>query len=254
MGNGKSVELGYGNVILSFTRLLGDTVEIAQGTKPLRPGIEGNPWIRWLSYRKSPVVDAIWQGFTGKDFQGNDVGPLEVIGRSVIPIPVEPMTTHLLKGEGTMKTASLETTAQFFGLNAFTKEKPSLEEASRTKYGKSVGKLTVKERFDLKSELDALPKSSMRDMERSTIQATKNQYERQREVLNDLPSVTQKFLSTNELVLPSFQSGFEVKGKAIPLSSDERKLHQQFVTEEYKVCRNGLTLFFVTRMNALGYA
>lgn len=234
MGNGKSVEMGYGNVILSFTRLLGDTVEIVQGTKPLRPGIEGNPWIRWLSYRKSPVVDAIWQGFTGKDFQGNDVGPLEVAGRSIVPIPVEPMATHLLKGEGSMKSASLETTAQFFGLNAFTKERPSLEEASREKYGKPVGQLSIRERFDLKQTLDALPKPSMKDKERSTIQATKNQFERQREVIADLPSATQTFIKTNGLEIPSFQSGFEVKGKNIPLSKEERAKHQEIVTEEYK--------------------
>lgn len=234
MGEGKSVEMGYGNVILSFTRLLGDTVEIAQGTKSLRPGVEGNPWLRWLSYRKSPVVDAIWQGFTGKDFQGNDVGALEIAGRSIIPIPLEPMTSKLLKNEGTAKTASLETTAQFFGLNAFVKERPSLEEAAREKYGKSVGKLTVRERYDLKSTLDALPKPSMKDNERATIQATKNQFQRQKEVLSDLSSATQDFLSTNKLALPSFQSGFEVKGKNIPLSYEERKQHQAFVTDEYQ--------------------
>lgn len=119
LANGDTVEVSFGNIVLSVVRLMGDTVEVATGKEPLKPGVQGNPWLRWLSYRKSPIVDLLWQGATGKDFRGKPISLSEAVLRSITPISAEP-----LAGEGQGKTKAVEAAGQFAGLSAFQQETP----------------------------------------------------------------------------------------------------------------------------------
>lgn len=233
MADGKSVEMGFGNFFISLSRLIGDIAEIGQGTKTLGSGTKKNPVIRWLAARESPFINWLYQMRSGTDFMGRELSPLENTGRLIAPIPLEPLLSKALKDEGTWGTAAAETAAQFAGLNAFAKERPSMEEQARKKFGKSVEQLTIKERFQLKKDVEALGKPTLAEQERASLAATENEFERRRQIERSLPSEQREFLKENKLQLPAFQSGFEVKGTRVPLSSDEMQQHQQYVSEEY---------------------
>jgi len=232
-GDGQAVELGYGNVFLSFSRLLGDSWELATGKKSLRPGAEGNPFLRWLSYRKSPVVDAVWQTFSGEDFRGMPTGFLEAAGRASLPMPVEPSIDYAI-GKLNKNSAVAETAGSFLGLNAFTKETQSMNERARSTFGKELSQLKLSDRMQLANAKAKDAKPSLDAQEVVSLSATKNEFERRREVLAAMPKEVRKALEAAKVSLPAFRTGFEINGKEVPLTQEERVQHQRLIIDEYK--------------------
>jgi hypothetical protein len=234
MADGQTTEISYGNVFLSFVRLVGDATEVAQGTKELGSGDKKNPFLRWLSYRKSPVVDfAIQSMITGKDFKGLPTGFLESLGRGVTPLPIEPALDKAT-GKLTGKAAATEAGAQFLGLNAFTKETQSMVERSRSKFHKELADLPLKDRLSLARDKNKETKPSLDAQEVSSVSATENEFQRRREVQAALSGEAQKFLKENKLTLPQFSTGFEINNLQVPMTMDERKAQQEFIVEEYE--------------------
>lgn len=229
-GDGQSVELSYGNIALSAARLVGQFADIAQGNKKFGSGTENNPFLRFMSYRKSPLMDFIWQSLSGKDYQGLPTTWLESLGRLPLPISAEPAFNKNIS----KKSAAVESAAQFVGGAAFTKERPDMSERARTTFGKELQTLGLRDRLVLARQKSSEPKPSLASQQVAAQAATKNEFERRNDIIASLPKHQTKFLEANKLSMPNFQSGFEIHGEAIPLTRAERQEHMKIVEEEFE--------------------
>lgn len=82
------LEVSYGNIFLTVTRLLGDLTEIAQGDKEFGTGTK-NPFIGFVANRKSPIADLIEKAVTGKDRMGNEQELYKAALQAFAPMPLE---------------------------------------------------------------------------------------------------------------------------------------------------------------------
>lgn len=233
--NGDVLEEGPGNVVIQIARLLGNTLDVASGKKPSGSGIEGNPVIRWASYRSSPLVQLGLQIATGKDYLWRDISMKEAVGRSVLPISVEQFVS---KEKPWTKT--VEATTSFFGASSYpesysTTRQRLQDDMADSLYGKTYDSLVPRERakitetiapaMDVKREETGPP--SLKFIE-------KQEKIRQEHLVQGLASGQKEFLDRNKLKLPGYRLQTTVRGTEVFYTKKEEELFEKLLIPEYQ--------------------
>lgn len=254
MSNGVVKEVGYNNFIIGLARVLGDTAEVAQGTKEVGTGMD-NPWIRWASYRKSPLGNLVWQYGTGMDYRGEEIGMMEATAKAAMPIAAEPFTERdttedKTKGpvmrrfsEGRMKGAA----AQFLGLSTYD-ESPGAYRGrqqdilAKEKFDKPTYSLLTKgERRQVTGEAESRMKAmAPPPTPRMVMGAQKQADLRRKAVVERLDPGVQKWLTDNGLRAGGYSESTTINAKEVRLANrEEREQLRDLMAEQvnYRLSR-----------------
>jgi hypothetical protein len=109
--------VGFGGFYRSLLRLMGNTAKTSIDNPgnwaSLSP--DKNPITKWYRGHAGPVVTTAWDGFSGKDYMGQDTDISSILRRSVTPI-----TLQSAKGKPGQPTPSAaESAGSFVGLQSF---------------------------------------------------------------------------------------------------------------------------------------
>jgi hypothetical protein len=229
--DGTRKEASFGNIFISIIKTLGQVIGKKQKGQDLGTGSD-NPFIRFMSGRKSPAISLAYELTTGKDYRGEDVTPGQTLGRSILPASVESFGYP-----GSLEGKYEETKRQFFGLNvqdeSFGKRRTrELNEAAMEKYpGKTYGALNLSERLKLGHEvLPKLKEGQDRpsfNVELKTQKAVRENGER---VQRDLSPALQTKLDKWKLYVPGYETSIERgKSKAYMTQDEQEEFHKMQV-------------------------
>src|SRR5205814_1120795 len=96
LSDGSKLEVGFGNVLISFARLGGNLYSSWKGDSPVDVGSEGNPVLRWLRGHSGTIPRFFIDTFAGLDYQGQRTGVTEAAVKAAEPIAAQ----NLLHGDG----------------------------------------------------------------------------------------------------------------------------------------------------------
>lgn len=109
--------VGFGGFYRSLLRLMGNTaktsLEHPENWASLSPA--KNPITKWYRGHAGPVVTATWDGFSGKDYMGEDTDIASIARRAITPI-----TLQSARGKPGQPTPTIaESAGSFVGLQSF---------------------------------------------------------------------------------------------------------------------------------------
>lgn len=236
LSNGKVLEVGLGGILLSMTRLLGDSVEAIIDDRPVNTGVEGNLWLRWLRAKAAPIPSFVADATTGRDFMGEEITLKEAAGRRALPITVQQVVTAK---DGTT-VAAADAVPSFFGMQAHgesTRQTQMRErnDLARQKFNKGYDGLSVSQQARINREVQQQERFAVR--EPSTLRkrelATKADFEREQRLLSGISIDNQKKLKAMGLNITSYDPVIRRGGVKFPMSDKQRDAYEAALIAEY---------------------
>lgn len=235
LSNGDVIEVGPGNILIQMARIMGTTVDNVANGKKTGSGVEGNPWLRWASYRGSPLVRLGSDIWTGKDALGRPVTAKEALAKSILPIAAEQFV-----GKESMESKATEATASFAGLSSmpesFSAAKTRLLNVeAKKRYGKDYTDLSLPERKKVvaATEPEIATKKPLFN-ESSAGFAVKADNERKDKLVQSLSPEVQAFVEKHGVKLAGYDNALTLAGKRIPLDEKEQAKYAELVAKEYE--------------------
>lgn len=233
MSDGRMKEISYGNILIGMARLAGDSVNYLDGTKTLGSGDKNNPWLRWISYRESPVGNLLFELKTGEDYRGEDLSAKQAIAKSMLPVSLSPLAE-----KGTREGKTIGVLAQGLGLSAYDESAGAFKsrkqnELAQSKYGKKYEELTAAQRRQVTGPAEvATDALGEKTTPRMILNVEKRQAERKKQLIEDLTPAAQGWLATNKLDVSGWSLKTSVKKKEITLANQaEREKLQELMTQ-----------------------
>jgi hypothetical protein len=230
--------------MISLARLAGTSVDTVSGKKEYGPGTKGDPWLRWLSYRKSPVAGLALQMYTGEDYRGEPTGKTETLLRSMLPVSMEPLTDDAQKSEGKVlglpESKAIGVGSQLFGLNAFNESKGAFrqrktEEIAQRDYKTPFTKLGAVDRGFVTEEAKEITDKTIdtKTTPRQVMNIVTDTEKRRTSLTKSLSTENQDWLKANRLQVTSYQENMSINKREVKLADDdEKKMLQKFMSEE----------------------
>lgn len=229
----RNVNVGLGGIFKSYARLAGNIVKQAEEN----PKMMHMPFARWYQGHAGPLVSTGWEGFTGRDFMGNEITLPEIIGKSVLPMTAETVLSTKSKEGG----ASLADAAfGLAGLNAFPQSlgRQFMEERetmARTQFKKPYEKLPVGDQFRINVELRRkalFEERTEQTLPQKEAQARK-ELMRQKVINKQLPQEVQDRLEVLGVVLPAYEPSLRIGNQTMTFTKAQESAYQNFIVDEY---------------------
>lgn len=233
--NGDVVEMGVGNIVLQIVKLGGQVAEVVSGNKEVNPGIQGDPFLRFASYRFSPLVQLGQQIYTGEDAFGRELSKAGAVGRAVTPI-----TAQEALGSEKVGTKAALAAGTFAGLQtnpeSYSAAKTRLQnETAMERFGKKYSQLNATQRGSLSEGVEKNLETKKTNMGTKGVEyAIKLAEERQKKLQSSLSESAQKFLTRNGLRAPGVDTVLESRGTKASLTAEEFERFQGEVVKQYE--------------------
>lgn len=234
IGN-RNIEVGFGNILLSFSRLLGETVEAANSDSPIRSGAENNPWIRWVRGKLGPFPAFGTDVAVGRDIMGKELG----VGKAAVN-RFTPITIQQGSGEGTVGGKSVDAALSFLGLQAYPQNVRELfsnerERVAKEKHGKSYEDLSIREQAIISRSLEKeerfkRPEGTSRQRE----MAYQTDIDRVNRITDGLSNESREKVKTLGLKLTGYDATIPAGGKPLALTRKQTEKYEALVIEEYE--------------------
>jgi hypothetical protein len=246
LSDGKKIEVGYSNILISYARLLGSAADHFGSDKPIDTGADGNPILRWLRGKAAFSPRILTDIVTGKDYFGNRIQPQEAILKAFEPLAVQ----QILHGEGSAFEQGLldpqepgraniaDALVSVFGVASYPGSKSDqkmavLNGASRQQFGRDYDALTMLEQVKIAKAAESDPNwpkatSSPEEMEG----AFALQIERKRRLTGMLEDDSRKKLDKLGKEIPGYLGSLAMNGVNVPLG---RRLdrYEELLADEY---------------------
>lgn len=231
----RKLEAGFGNILLSFARLLGETVEAANSDKSIQSGAENNPWLRFARSKSGPIPSFGADVALGRDMMGKDVSATRAAVNRFTPITVQQGS-----GEGTVSGKSVDAALSFLGLQAYPQNARDLfngerEKLAKEKHGREYEKLSFGEQAAIsraleKEERFKHPPSNSRQRE----MAYQADIERVKRITSGLSDESRKKVDGLDLRLTGYDASIPAGGRPLYLTKGQTKRYEKLVIEEYE--------------------
>lgn len=231
----RKLEAGFGNILLSFARLLGETVEAADSDKSIQSGVENNPWLRFGRSKSGPIPSFGADATLGRDMMGKDVSATRAAVNRFTPITVQQGS-----GEGTVSGKSVDAALSFLGLQAYPQNTRDLfsgerEKLAKEKYGREYEKLSFGEQAAISRTLEKearfkRPPSNSRQRE----MAYQADIERVKRITSGLSDESRKKVDSLDLRLTGYDASIPAGGRPLYLTKSQTERYEKLVIEEYE--------------------
>jgi hypothetical protein len=233
LGDGSKIEVGFGHITLSLTRLLGDAVEW-HADRPINDtGRQGNPYIRWLSGHSALVPGLAADLYTGTDHMGTPQGATVAVARRFEPLVIQ----QLVHGEGRPQQRMANALTSFFGINSFGQDERSAyydqyRTIAQRQFGKPYDQLTFQQMAWVARQIERAGPPPAASAQRAQ-RAVAASYERSEKLMRGINEVSRSRLAEFSHRLPSYRHSLSVRGLDVPLSAAMVRRYEGFLVEEY---------------------
>lgn len=230
----RKVEIGFGHLLISFARLLGDTIEEAGSDKPTGSGVEKEPWKKWLRTHSAPVPSTLIDLTTGTDVMGDEVGTAKTIASQFVPI-----SAGQALQEGTVGQKAFDASLSFFGINAYPQSvqeqfRTERDKLSKSKFGKEYESLPLGQQASIHRALSSDPKFKAPPAPaRARQMAFENDVARQTRLLKSLSPEIQKQIKDLGMHVTGYEPRIRVGGTDLPLTRKQAEAYETLIAEEY---------------------
>ena len=114
--DGTAMSVSLPGMALSTARATGSTIDWMQGGHTITPEQRNNPLVKFIDARKGPLLNFIYMLTSQRDYQGEAIGFLETLSKTIPPIVFQPVGGYLSGRQSGQQTAA-EVAGQFAGLN-----------------------------------------------------------------------------------------------------------------------------------------
>ncbi len=235
--DGSRVEVGIGNILTQFVRLMGQAAKYHTEDRPIDTGVEGNPYLRFLRGRAAAMPSVAIEAATGKDYFGNPISIKESTWRHFMPFALQSIFPREETG---VQQRGMDAALTFVGLNAYpegerAEQMRKMDRLSFDNLHRPFTRTTPSQRAKVIAEFKRQPDYKKReptptDMERF-IALTE---QRKRELANSLPEETQEKLQRMGLSVTGYKSTLRVNGQDVPLIESERERYAELLAAEYE--------------------
>lgn len=235
-GSGKNVEVGFGNILSSVVRLLGESVEYHNSDKPIDTGVEQNPYLRFLR-AKSAFLPALGiDAATGRDYFGNQLTIKDSLVRAFTPLVLQQLF-HNEKADLNQRLG--DALFSFLGVQSFPEDKRGLfvrerETLSESKFGKPYSELRYPQKAVITRELQRQDRFKRDEPTPKQIEAAfARDLERTAGLKKSLSEESRNKLDRLGVKIPGYQNTISVNGVTVPLTEKEQDRYEKLLSEEY---------------------
>lgn len=230
----RKVEVGFGNILTSIMRLMGETVEFYQSDNPIDTGSEGNPIVRFLRGKSALYPSLAADLVTGHDYMGERLPPQKALVQKFTPILLQQ-----LSGDAEPGQKAGDAVASFFGLQSYPQSEADerrtlISKTAQTMFQKNYADLTFPEQFKVMRTVEAsdVPRSPLtpQQLERAFAEQTA----RQQRLTKLLGKDSRSKLESLGKTLPGYNRSIETNGVTVPLTDAQTELFEKLLGEEYE--------------------
>lgn len=231
MGDGKTVEIGFGGFVNSVIRAVGNANNYAEGET------SENPLIRWYRGHAGIAPRLGIEIMTGKDAMGRPVMPGEALLHATTPIAVQ--QGLLDRQGGTPVQRATTTAAGLFGLKSHPgsdrgNHLEELRKAAQATYGKKYEDLNFAEQQKLVRSLPPKPKAeSSAEKESAAAAGAAANALRAKRLTERVSPDTRAVLKEFNHPLPGYSRELSAGGVEIPLTKARQDRFEDLLVEEY---------------------
>jgi hypothetical protein len=248
LGDNQKLEVGYGNILTSYVRLMGAAADHFSSDKPVDTGADGNPMLRWLRGKAAFSPRLMIDLWTGKDFFGKRQEPQDAVLRSFEPLALQQIIhgDHAVFEHGAAdpqapaRSNVADAITSLFGLTSYSGSDGDARlsiynREARTQFNKSFSELSLPQQAAIvkasQSSPDMPPKKppTADEMERAfSVRA-----ERQRSIMGTLSDDAKKKLGDLGEDVPAPTATVHVNGADVPLSNTRMRQYEGLLSSEY---------------------
>lgn len=235
--SGGRIEVGLGGPLKSALRAYANTLTsaVTDPSKLVQIDSAANPVLRYLRGRLGPVTGGALDAWSGSDYLGRDVGPLDVARKRALPLSWQNAFPGIETDSPPQWTAAPEM------LGAITyRESPSSQrqrlqnELAKQRYGGRYDALRVPEQSMIQHRVDQMPNrlefTQTRRQAAGMVDATK---QRRQNVLTQLPADVRQQVATPTRVIPTWDNSIKAGWHPLRLTFDQSKQFDALMSKHY---------------------
>lgn len=249
LGDKQKVEVGYGNILTSYVRLLGAGADHFGSDRPIDTGADGNPILRWMRGKAATSPRLMIDLWTGKDYLGERQQPQESLLKAFEPLAIQQILhgDHSVFEHGAFdpqapaRTNMADALISVFGLASYPgsdadKRMAVYQQESLNRFNKGFSDLTMHQQAAVIKAAKASP--DMPPAKPATPEVMERafalQQERSRAILNVMGKDAEKKLTALGETIPVPSASIHLNGVDVPLSRSVMQKYQESLAVEYK--------------------
>lgn len=235
LADGSRVEVGIGNILTQFVRLIAQAKAYHIEDRPINTGTESNPYLRFLRGRAAILPSVGIEISTGRDYFGNRITIKESVARHFAPFAIQSLFPREEVGP---QQRMADAAFTFLGLSAYPESeyRENLRRIDRLSYDtnhRPFAKSTPAQRSNVIRQFkqsDAYTKHEPDSDDMERIIALTEQ--RRRELIGSLSDETREKLERLGLEVAGYRATLRVNGNDVPLTEPERERYRDLLAEE----------------------